>query len=158
MLLRKSMIALLLFLISNFIFSQDITEYPSEEKVIELMDNDPLLIVSMVQKLYVLEHSYPVLTLPPILLLKVNDNLREVNNNYSEVIGNLTIVTFGGKNAELKIGTDKYNLFYSIPLNVSKVIYTPESDNNSGFTTGSVLLIGAGCFCAGFLVGYIIFH
>lgn len=156
-LLQNILILLTFLLISSIVFGED-QQMPTVDQVTKILEAHPELMVPVYQKLWVLEHSSPVLQLPDLILLKLKENLSEVNDNFTKVKGNLTVVMFEDKPATLKIGNDEFNLLYDIELNVMKVVYTEPYPENTGIPLWGVITIGAGTFCLGFFVGYLIFH
>jgi len=127
------------------LFAQD---YPTDEKVAEIIESAPDLVIDMVQKLYVLEHADPLLFLPPLMIF-------ETENNISEVKTNISVVSFGDGKAELKIGTDEHNLLYYIELDVEKVIYTEDPKTIVKFDWVTTIISVSVSFGLGFLLGYV---
>jgi hypothetical protein len=124
----------------------------------KMIEEHPDLVVPIVQKCWVLEHATPILILPDLIFLEVNENFSQVNGNFSQGNTNFTIVMFEDKPATLKIGTEEFNLFYDIDLDVAKVVYTQPEESSDGIPIWAVVVIGAGCFGVGFFVGYLVFH
>ena len=74
---------------------------PTDIQVVEAWESNQGAIVAMVQKLYVLEHAEPVLSIPELMIIETTDN---------------TVVVDYADKMTIEIGVAPDNLLYSIDL------------------------------------------
>ena len=112
--------------------------YPTSDQVHDVWESDPKIIVAMVQKLYVVENAVPVLEMPNLMIVELDDGSTRVE--YSGIMG-------------LFIGTEEHNLSYAITLKPNNVVigYTPQPRFPwEWLVIGGIALVGGG-FVAGVL-------
>jgi len=137
----RAFVSVFLMFVLWFGFAIHAHSQPSQSQVEEVWESNPEIIISIVQKLYVIENAMPVLTMPDLTIIELDDGSTRVE--YSGIMG-------------LYIGNDLYNLSYDIELSPKDVVigYTPETRFPWGW-----LAAGAGiAFVGGILVGVLVVH
>ena len=132
---------LVMCLMASFLLPLPLSaEPPTREKFDTLVAEDPELIYYMIVKLYLIEHADPVLSIPQLMVIDMEDGSSNIQWD-----GNLTI----------DIGEEPNNLRYDVELEVSNVIsgYKPERE----FPWGWVALGGGTLLVIGIVIGVVVF-
>lgn len=134
--MKRLLTCLILVLVSSSLLFADI---PSDSQIRAVWDSRPELIVSMVQKLYVLEHAEPVIDIPPLAIIETKDNALVLDYQ-----GNMT----------MEIGEAPNNLSYEIELSPKEVTVATRPDEGPSiwFYIGGGALLFAGGVIAGSVV------
>lgn len=116
------------------------SEPPTREKFDTLVEEDPELVYMMIVKLYLLERAYPIISLPQLMVINMEDG--SSNIQWDGVMA-------------IDIGDAPNNLKYEVVLEVSNVIsgYKPERE----FPWGWVIIGGVGLFATGVAIGILVF-
>ena len=124
-----------LLLISTMVYS----EPPTREQFDDLVLEDSELVYLMIVKLYMLEHAYPIISLPQLMVIDMEDG--SSNIQWDGVMS-------------IDIGEAPNNLKYEVVLEISNVIsgYKPERE----FPWGWVALGGASVFVIGVVIGVLV--
>lgn len=137
--MKRVILISIMFFISVFMFA----EPPTFINFTEVYDENPEIIYEMVYKLYVIEHTEPVINYPIFELF-----LLEKKMGY--YLYELVTV----KNMDIEIGIDPYNLLYSIDLqpNIMKG-YIEETGLDFQGKLLITVIVGGALFIAGMILG-----